>query len=98
MLNAVCADWNRVQHYQGFAPELDSRVTSLNVDYDRLSSQTGVTVDDLKGHLCPNGQYSDTVDGVQDARPDGYHLSSAGALAVARTWLGPLCLDAAKPS
>jgi len=97
-LNAVCADWNRVAHFQGFGPELSSRVTSLNLDYDRLHSQTGVTMDDLDGHLCPNGQYSDTVDGVSDARPDGYHLSKDAALAVAKSWLGPLCLDATKPS
>jgi peptidoglycan/LPS O-acetylase OafA/YrhL len=95
-LNAVCADWNRVPHFQGFAPELNSRVTALNVDYDQLHSQTGVVVDDLKGHLCPGGRYSDTVDGVSDGRPDGYHLSKPAAVAVAKNWLGPICIDAAK--
>ena len=98
-LNAVCADWNRVQHFQNVTQvnaELDSRVASLNVDYNQLHTDTGVPIDDLKGNMCPGGQYSDTVDGVPNARPDGYHLSSDGALAIAKTWLGPICLDAAK--
>jgi hypothetical protein len=44
---------------------------------------------------CPNGAYSDTVDGVSDARPDGYHLSPDGEDAVATTWLGPQVLKTA---
>lgn len=96
VLNAVCADWNRVPHFQGFAPELNSRITALNLDYNRLHNETGVPVDDLAGHLCPGGRYSDTVDGVPDGRPDGYHLSSDAATAVAHNWLGPICLDATK--
>jgi len=95
-LNAVCADWNSVPHFQGFAPELNSRVTALNLDYDQLHSDTGVPIDDLRGHLCPGGKYSSTVDGVPNGRPDGYHLSSDAAFAVAKNWLGPICLDAAK--
>ncbi|MDP9183277.1 MAG: hypothetical protein M3P04_10940 [Actinomycetota bacterium] len=96
LLNAVCADWQRVSHFQGFGPELSSRITALNLDYNQLQSEARVTVDDLKEHLCPGGRYSDTVDGVSDGRPDGYHLSRAAALAVAKNWLGPICLDANK--
>jgi len=95
-LNAVCANWNRTPHFQGFSPELNSRVTALNRDYDQLHADTGVTIEDLRGNICPGGRYSDTVDGVSDARPDGYHLSTDAALAVATNWLGPLCLDATK--
>jgi peptidoglycan/LPS O-acetylase OafA/YrhL len=96
LLNAVCANWNRTNHFNGFQLELDNRITSLNRDYDLLSSQTGVDVKDLRGNICPGGRFSDTVDGVPDARPDGYHLSEDAATAVATTWLGPLCLDAIK--
>jgi hypothetical protein len=94
LLNATCADWNRVNHFQGFGPELSSRVTSLNLDYDQLHSQSDVPIVDLYDHLCPNGQYTDTVDGVPNGRPDGYHLSDEAATALAREWLGPLSLGA----
>lgn len=95
-LNAVCADWNRVPHMEGFAPELNSRVASLNADFDQLGSRVSIQLVDLKAHLCPGGKYSDTVDGVQNARPDGYHLTEEASDAVARSWLGPLALGASK--
>ena len=44
--------------------------------------------------MCPNGQYSNTVDGVDDARPDGFHFTDEAATALARDWLGPLLLQA----
>ena len=94
-LNAVCADWKNVPHFNGFAPELNLRTDALDSDYDKLT-HPHLQIVDYKAHLCPRGQYSSTVDGVSDGRPDGYHLSAAAALAVATDWLGPICLDAVK--
>jgi peptidoglycan/LPS O-acetylase OafA/YrhL len=97
LLNAVCADWNRVSHFQGFAPELNSRVTALNVNYGKLDGEHGAVLTDFKAHLCPGGRYTDTVDGVEGGRPDGYHLSLEAATALATSWLGPLCVDGRQP-
>jgi len=44
---------------------------------------------DLFGQLCPGGEYSDTLGGLEDARPDGSHLSDAAADWLVSTWLGP---------
>jgi hypothetical protein len=50
---------------------------------------------DLFSELCPNGEYSDDLWGIEDARPDGMHLSDEASLELARRWLGPLVLRAA---
>jgi lysophospholipase L1-like esterase len=68
------------------------RVQDLDdIDYPRIA---GVTSADFYSEVCPNGQYSDTVDGVQNARPDGFHFTPEAAAALARDWLGPLVLRA----
>jgi hypothetical protein len=97
LLNAVCADWSRVNHFNGFQLELDNRMRSLNLFYDGLAS-AGLVHKDFKSHLCPGGRYSNDVDGVQDGRYDGYHLTEEAATAVADVWLGPICLDAVHKS
>jgi hypothetical protein len=48
----------------------------------------------LFDYLCPNGTYSDYVDGVPDGRPDGYHLSDEAAIRLADRLLGPAVLAA----
>jgi peptidoglycan/LPS O-acetylase OafA/YrhL len=51
----------------------------------RLAAQhDAVEIFDLDALLCPGGRPSRAFGGVEDARPDGAHLSDAGALAVAR--------------
>jgi hypothetical protein len=98
-LNAACADWLLLDgpwaDYDA-SSEGDTRVAALNRDYQALSV-TGAKSGDLGSHLCPNGKFTQTVDGVSSARPDGYHLSPAAATAVANQWLGPLVLSA-KPA
>ena len=59
---------------------------------DVLSDTDREIVANLFKRICPNGQFSDQVEGVQDGRPDGYHLSSDAAVALARNWLGPIAL------
>jgi peptidoglycan/LPS O-acetylase OafA/YrhL len=86
--NAPCGDWQRLFNQISDGPQ---RVRSLDdLDYPQL---TGVSSADFFSEICPNGQYSDTVDGVPNARPDGFHLTDQAATALARDWLGPLLLQ-----
>jgi hypothetical protein len=93
-LNTVCANWDVVgTAWAGYDNgDGDSRVASLQRD-DQAVATDNATIGDLNTHLCPKGKFSDSVDGVSDARPDGYHLSDDAALAVAQKWLGPLVLN-----
>jgi hypothetical protein len=89
-LNAVCADFEEAPYVPpGEGP---SRVAAMGRIDDGLSGQGAEPVD-YESHLCPNGTYTENVDGVSDARPDGYHLSADAAFAVARQWLGPMLLN-----
>jgi peptidoglycan/LPS O-acetylase OafA/YrhL len=98
VLNPVCADWSRMskswRDYGGLTGSGRARLASL----DRVTRQAvaGHHYGDLNAELCPDGQFSDTVAGVDDARPDGYHLTKEAATAVATKWLGPLVLSVAK--
>ncbi|TAL16145.1 MAG: acyltransferase [Frankiales bacterium] len=88
--NAPCGDWGRYEHFDDVEdPEV--RVSALNVDYRRLP---GVELADLFQRICPGGRYSDEVEGVENGRPDGFHLSAEASAALARNWLGPLVLEA----
>lgn len=93
LLNAVCGDWARLQGWSSGEGDPQRRVNALNVDYRALTA-TNYTLKDLNAILCPGGQFTNTVAGVQDARPDGYHLSEPAALAVAKKWLGPIVIQA----
>ena len=93
LTNAPCGDWDRYAHFR----ELDDaelRVSALNLGvYNRVP---GTRTADLHQRLCPGGQYRDDVEGVENGRPDGFHLSREASYALARNWLGPLVLDAGK--
>ena len=96
-LNAVCVDWALLgggYEYYGDGGEGDRRVQSLRATAGALAP-SGAKVADYYSHLCPDGKFTQNVDGVQDARPDGYHLSDDASRAVAQRWLGPLILDTA---
>ena len=88
LLNTPCADWQR---YWTFAAvtDMDGRVAAVNADQTRVPD---VTRGDLRQRICPGGQYSDTVEGQPNGRPDGLHLSQEASYALARNWLGPLVL------
>jgi hypothetical protein len=97
-LNAVCVNWSllgRGYEYYSADGEGDRRVQSLRATAAGVAS-AGATVADFFSHICPDGKFTQTVDGVDDARPDGYHLSDEASRAVADKWLGPLVLDTAK--
>jgi peptidoglycan/LPS O-acetylase OafA/YrhL len=55
-----------------------------------------VSIIDLNGYMCPNGEYTDlTVDGVK-IRSDGVHFTEDGAAIIAR-WLAPQIEDVVHP-
>lgn len=58
----------------------------------RLRATRPVIPVDLRAHACPHGVFTDVIDGVDGARPDGLHFSDPGADAVA-AWLGPRLVD-----
>jgi hypothetical protein len=53
-----------------------------------------VTLLDLDAHACPNGAYTDTIDGVT-MRTDGVHFTLPGARLLWK-WLGPEVLRIAR--
>jgi peptidoglycan/LPS O-acetylase OafA/YrhL len=87
MTNAPCGDWPR---YFGEVSNPTARVAALNSAV--LPAVTGVRILDLFGRICPDGEYSDYVEGISDARPDGFHFTPEAALALVTNWLGPLVL------
>jgi hypothetical protein len=96
-LNAVCASWETIGGaWSGYAQngDGDQRVTSLDRTTQTLATQSA-QVGDLDSNMCPGGKFTTTVDGVPNARPDGYHLSAPARDAVATQWLGPLVLQTA---
>ena len=97
-LNAACANWDIYDEGTWTSwsnGQGDLRVAALDRTDAAATAANRVVGGDLNGHLCPNGKYSSTVDGVSDARPDGYHLSPEASATVADRWLGPLALRAA---
>jgi hypothetical protein len=50
-----------------------------------------VTAVDLHSLVCPRGTFTNTLHGIENARPDGTHFSPRAADWVA-TWLGPQLL------
>jgi peptidoglycan/LPS O-acetylase OafA/YrhL len=88
MLNAPCGDWQR---YFTEVSNPEQRVSALNTLV--YPSVSGVTVLDFFNRICPNGQYSDEVEGIPNARTDGFHFTTEAALAIATNWLGPLVLQ-----
>ena len=87
--NTPCGDWT--QSFQDVQnPEF--RVSAVNAGYDRM---TGITQADFFNRVCPNGQYTDTVEGIPHGRTDGFHFTDEAATALAVNWLGPIVLQTA---
>lgn len=91
-LNAVCVDWRNLEgpfdkYRDGYGEWMVNHINQIT------GALSWMWTADLFSHLCPNGQFSNTIDGVENARPDRYHLSPAAAKAVAVNWLGPLLLQ-----
>jgi len=73
-----------------------ARVCDLNDVLRRYakSRRARVSLVDLHGFLCPKGEYTSTVAGVNARDPDGTHLSPEGARVVWR-WLSGQLRNAA---
>ncbi|MEA3019688.1 MAG: hypothetical protein QOI47_1212 [Actinomycetota bacterium] len=86
-LNLPCGDFSRPKGWERVT-DTGPRVSALDQSvYPLLASGSQ---GDLFKQLCPNGQYSDDLWGIPDARPDGMHLTDEAATELARRWLGPL--------
>ena len=92
VLNAPCADFQRLSNWRRVSGP-DERVSALDQSVYPVMVDTKHA--DLFSQLCPNGRYSDTLYGIDDARPDGIHLSRDASDELARQWLGPQVLDTA---
>ena len=97
-LNAVCVDWELLgggYEYYADGGEGDRRVQSLRATAGALV-RSGAKVADYFSHLCPDGKFTQTVDGVSDAASRRLPpVGRRGARVVAEKWLGPLILDTA---
>jgi peptidoglycan/LPS O-acetylase OafA/YrhL len=86
-LNAPCGDFTRPRGWRR-VDDPNGRVQALDDGFYPLLVRS--TQGDLFSQLCPNGEYSDDLWGIDDARPDGMHLSDEAGAELARRWLGPL--------
>ena len=94
--DAPCADWQRLNNWRSIH-DADERVAALNRIYDSVVAAT-TKVADLYDRLCPDGWYTDTVEDVENGRPDGFHLSDAAADRLAARWLAPFLQSARGPT
>jgi len=92
-LNAPCGDFERVRGWR-HVEEPDERIGALNEGVYPL--MIGASNGDLFGELCPDGQFTEDLWGIDGARPDGMHLTDEAATELAHRWLGPLVLEAAQ--
>ena len=89
-----CANWSRLDGWRDIK-DADARVAALNRIYDNIVAAT-TKVADLYDRICPDGHFTDTVEGLEDARPDGFHLVDAASDRLAERWLTPFLLDVAE--
>ena len=70
------------------------RIQRLNEIIERLAQTKAdrMTLIDLTADVCPRGEFSNTLNGIEGARPDGIHFSEPAADWLAG-WLGPRILD-----
>lgn len=92
VLNAPCVNWTRYGFGWETEVDADSRVLSMNQSVYTGQNLSDATIADLHSQICPNGSYSEEVEGDPNGRPDGLHLSETAAYRLADRWLGPLIL------
>jgi hypothetical protein len=91
-MNAPCGDFDRPRGWRR-VEDSNGRMVAMNRGFYPLLVRSDQG--DLYSQLCPNGEYHDDLWGIEDARPDGMHLSDEASLELARRWLGPLVLQTA---
>lgn len=72
------------------------RSRRLNQLIARLTNEhpTRMTLVDLDSEICPNGEFTNSLHGIEDFRPDGIHFSEHGARWVGK-WLGEQLVELA---
>jgi hypothetical protein len=86
--------------YEGFIDDVsgNTRIDHLRASLlPVLAAQGRAALADLHGVVCPGGVHTDSVYGIDDARPDGVHFSGPATVEIARRYLGPLILQTARP-
>lgn len=91
MLDAPCIDWAGSPPWDE-VEDGEGRRKMLNDHYASYADDR-VEIGDFDAQICPDGKFTTTVMGVEDARPDGIHLTEAASLEVAKRWLGPLAIQ-----
>jgi peptidoglycan/LPS O-acetylase OafA/YrhL len=73
-LTMPCRDHRRFLGMPSMAPE---RVLRLNELLESVASRAdpGLELYDLFAKACPDGKFTQTLNGMQGARPDGFHFS-----------------------
>jgi len=70
-----------------FGPDPAGRPRNeTNAAFNDFLRGLGRPVIDLDRHLCPGGRFTTRIEGIDDGRPDGLHLSPEAAVALA-PWL-----------
>ena len=72
------------------------RVRHLNevILPELVASREDVGLFDLFGVLCPEGEFVESLGGVDDLRPDGVHFSKDGSIWLAETYAESLLASA----
>ncbi len=92
--NAVCAEFDR-HHLWRSVEDAEERVAALNRQvYPVLAGRSEIA--DLNAEVCPDGEFTNSLEGYDDARPDGFHFRDEVAEALVRRWLGPIAISASE--
>ena len=91
LLDAPCIDPDVLPQWR-YMSDYAERADLLNATYDALD-MSGLSVHGLDAKLCPRGEFTPNVAGIENAREDGYHVTDKGARALAEQWLGPLAVQ-----
>jgi peptidoglycan/LPS O-acetylase OafA/YrhL len=81
------------QSDQLFDPNRIAHSNLLLRDLEQKSRANPITLIDTFERVCPDGEFTQSLFGLEDARPDGIHFSRAGANRLA-AWLGPQLIAA----
>jgi peptidoglycan/LPS O-acetylase OafA/YrhL len=74
-----------------FEPERTEHLNDVIIPQVAAANPDRVRVIDINGEICPGGDYTEQLYGIDGARPDGLHFSDEGSFATSE-WLGPQVL------
>ncbi|HEX2850836.1 MAG TPA: acyltransferase family protein [Acidimicrobiales bacterium] len=88
-INSPCAHQDSGRPTGIFDPHNVAHLDQDILPTVRAARERKVEMLDLFGRVCPKGDFTDTVGGVTDARPDGVHFTDPAADWLA-SWIGPV--------